>query len=119
MLLIEISNQYVFSLLPWPSFHFVLCLQDNILITGKGRACLADFGLSSAFDTDDHFRTAPSQVVMGGTYNYMAPEIFNAGDKKAKSKVNRRACDMYALGCTIYAVRRRLSSFKQCLIGYS
>lgn len=119
MLLIEISNQYVFSLLPGPSFDFALCLQDNILITRKGCACLADFGLASAFDTDVHFRTAPSQVVMGGTYNYMAPEIFGADDQKAKGKVNKRASDMYALGCTIYAVRRRHSSFKQRLIRYS
>ncbi|KAG6375569.1 kinase-like domain-containing protein [Boletus reticuloceps] len=76
---------------------------DNILITSKGRACLADFGLVSAFDTDDHFHTAPSQIIMGGTYNYMAPEIFNAENKEAKRKVNKRACDMYAVGCTIYA----------------
>ncbi|KAI9571669.1 kinase-like domain-containing protein [Boletus coccyginus] len=77
---------------------------DNILITRKGRACLADFGLASAFDTDEHFHTAPSQIVMGGTYHYMAPEIINAGgDNEAKRKVNKRASDMYALGGTIYA----------------
>lgn len=113
MSLIEISNQYILSLLPRPSFHFALCLQDNILITRKGRACLADFGLASAFDTDEHFHTAPSQIVMGGTYHYMAPEIINAGgDNEAKRKVNKRASDMYALGGTIYAVRRRFSSFE-------
>ncbi|KAH0828069.1 kinase-like domain-containing protein [Lanmaoa asiatica] len=76
---------------------------DNILITRKGRACLADFGLVSTFDTDDHFHTATSQVVMCGTSNYMAPEIFMAENKEEKRKVNKRACDMYALGCTIYA----------------
>ncbi|KAG8215225.1 kinase-like domain-containing protein [Butyriboletus roseoflavus] len=59
---------------------------DNILITRKGHACLADFGLVSTFDTDDHFHTATSRVVMGGTRNYMAPEIFNAEDKEAKRK---------------------------------
>lgn len=118
MSLIEILNQYVVFLLHGSSFHFALCSQDNILITSKGRACLADFGLVSAFDTEDHFHTAPSQIVMGGTYNYMAPEIFNADDKEAKRKVNKRACDMYALGCTIYAVRRRLS-FEQRLIIYT
>ncbi|KAG9316824.1 kinase-like domain-containing protein [Chiua virens] len=77
---------------------------DNILVTGEGRACLADFGLVSAFDTDEHFHTAASEVVMGGTFNYMAPEIFNAQNKEERSKVNKRLCDMYALGCTIYEV---------------
>lgn len=91
-----------------PPTSFSFCLQDNILITSKGRACLADFGLVSVFDTDDRFHTAPSEVVMAGTYHYLAPEIFDAKSKENKRKVNKRACDMYALGCTIYAVRNRL-----------
>lgn len=82
-------------------------LQDNILITSKGNACLADFGLVSTFDTADHPHTPPSQVDFGGTWNYMAPEMFSAKGREERQQVNKRACDMYALGCTIYAVCRR------------
>lgn len=96
--------------------------QDNILITGRGHACLADFGLVSAFDTDDHLHITASKVEMGGTYDYMAPEIIDVLNleaearrqgnnearrqviSEARCKVNTRLCDMYALGCTIYAV---------------
>ncbi|KAF9241776.1 kinase-like domain-containing protein [Melanogaster broomeanus] len=76
---------------------------DNIFITRAGRACLADFGLVSTFDADTQFRTATNQLAMGGTRCYMAPELHAAETEEQKRKVNKRACDMYALGCTIYA----------------
>ncbi|KIJ68018.1 hypothetical protein HYDPIDRAFT_25467 [Hydnomerulius pinastri MD-312] len=77
---------------------------DNVLITSKGRACLADFGFASAFDDEPQFHTVASQIVTGGTINYMAPELHKAVDQEAKRKVNKRLSDMYALGCTTYAV---------------
>lgn len=103
MWLIEISNQYVSPLLPELTLNLIHA-QDNILITKKGRACLADFGLVSVFDTNDQRHTVASEVEMGGTYPYMAPEIFKAINSKERREVNKRACDMYALGGTIYAV---------------
>jgi len=77
---------------------------QNILITNKGHACLADFGLVSVFDVDEHFRTATNQLAISGTHSYMALELLRAENEDAKRRVNRRACDMYALGCTIYVV---------------
>ncbi|KAF9227105.1 kinase-like protein [Gyrodon lividus] len=85
--------------------------QYYILITKQGRACLADFGLTSTFDQDTQFRTATDQRVMGGSLNYMAPELHKAANNERKRKVNQRACDMYALGCTIYAAYTGSSPF--------
>lgn len=59
---IEISNQYVSSLPPGPSFHFTSCLKDNILITREEYPCLADFVLVSTFDMDNHFHIATTRL---------------------------------------------------------
>ncbi|KIJ06619.1 hypothetical protein PAXINDRAFT_91731, partial [Paxillus involutus ATCC 200175] len=76
---------------------------DNVLVTEQGRACLADFGFTSTFDQGPQFHTAPGQLMMGGTMRYMAPELHEAVNEEARRQVNKRACDMYAFGCTIYA----------------
>ncbi|KAG6828314.1 hypothetical protein H0H92_008429 [Tricholoma furcatifolium] len=58
----------------------------NILVNNSGRACIADFGLSSILPG---FR--------GGTPRYQAPELF-------KEEYNTKATDIYAIGCVAYEV---------------
>ncbi|KAL4073741.1 kinase-like domain-containing protein [Scleroderma citrinum] len=60
---------------------------ENILISNKGRACLADFGLATTFDTQAYLKSATIQYT-----------------PQHKREINKRACDIYALGCTIYTV---------------
>ena len=74
-----------------------LPLQPNILINNETppRACIADFGLctiasSKSFD--------PSRADAGGTFDYMAPELFSEGARASKQ------ADMYAFGMVIYEV---------------
>ncbi|KAG6808483.1 hypothetical protein H0H92_003986 [Tricholoma furcatifolium] len=57
----------------------------NVLVNDSGRACIADFGLSSI---------VPSR---GGTPYCQAPELF-------KGKYNTKATDIYAFGCLVYEV---------------
>ncbi len=61
----------------------------NILFTGQGKVCLADFGLSVVLTTAKTGNIGPR-----GTPSYMAPEQFE-GKLSAKS-------DQYALGCICY-----------------
>ncbi|MEO9138055.1 MAG: serine/threonine-protein kinase [Jatrophihabitans sp.] len=64
----------------------------NILLDGKGRALLADFGVSrSASDA-----TLTQTGAFLGTPGYLAPEIAQGGMASAAS-------DVYALGATLYA----------------
>ncbi|KAG6824792.1 hypothetical protein H0H92_005822, partial [Tricholoma furcatifolium] len=57
----------------------------NILVNDYGRACIADFGLSSIL---------PS---WGGTPHYQAPELFGEA-------FNTKSTDIYAFGCLAYEV---------------
>ncbi len=61
----------------------------NILFTGQGEVCLADFGLSVVLTT-----AKTGNIGSRGTPSYMAPEQFE-GKLSAKS-------DQYALGCIGY-----------------
>ncbi|HMO14395.1 MAG TPA: protein kinase [Pirellulaceae bacterium] len=61
----------------------------NILLNEQGRAKLSDFGMSRIVDSD-----ADDQEI-GGTPNYLAPELLN-GDRPSMQS------DMYALGVTLY-----------------
>src|SRR5262245_48803627 len=66
---------------------------DNILITSKNRAKLADMGLAKDLDgSADLTRTGRGL----GTPTYMAPEQF----RNAKNASIR--CDVYSLGATLY-----------------
>ncbi|MFF2556340.1 protein kinase [Nocardia sp. NPDC058058] len=64
---------------------------DNILVTPDGFAYLVDFGIARAIGDDTLTRT-DSPV---GSFGYMAPERFTAGDVTA-------AADVYALACVLY-----------------
>ncbi len=69
---------------------------ENILLDGKGRVKIADFGLSKLVGpaAPDVQLTQSSQVM--GTLHYIAPEQFEQG-----KPVDHRA-DIYALGVVLY-----------------
>ena len=79
---------------------------NNIILTtavdGSSRAVITDFGL--ARNQDAAQRTIQSGAI-GGTYNYMAPEL----KEGRKSSV---ASDIYALGVILYELKSR------CLPGH-
>ena len=74
--------------------------QGNILINQGGRACLSDFGLSTAVGVDAHLD--PFGPKRGTTpfrrIRWMSPEFLESSGPTKES-------DVYALGMVIYEVR--------------
>ncbi|KAG6811015.1 hypothetical protein H0H92_009356 [Tricholoma furcatifolium] len=74
----------------------------NILVNDFGRACIADFGLSSISDKEilawTSFSSAASK---GGTSRYQAPELF---DENGEQQSNTTSSDMYAWACVAYEI---------------
>ena len=66
-----------------------------MLITDGGRACLADFGLSSMSQTLG--TTVQTSTRSGGSLRWMAPEILD--DKSPDMRT-----DIYAFACVGYEV---------------
>ncbi|KAG6887213.1 hypothetical protein C0992_013363 [Termitomyces sp. T32_za158] len=69
----------------------------NVLVDDAGRACLADFGLSSVSDPSIiSWTSASAPSSKGGTKGWQAPELFPDDQRTVK---NTEASDMYAWGC--------------------
>ncbi|KAJ7093508.1 hypothetical protein C8R44DRAFT_684926 [Mycena epipterygia] len=68
----------------------------NILITPSGRACIADFGLST-IDVVSLGFTHSTSSVQGGTARYQAPELLLGSS-------NHYASDVYAFACVCYEI---------------
>ncbi|KAJ7670959.1 kinase-like domain-containing protein [Mycena rosella] len=69
---------------------------DNIFITPSGRACIADFGLSSIITPISSIQfTNSSRYTQRGTIRYQAPELHRGGRNDLRS-------DIYAFACVVY-----------------
>lgn len=77
----------------------------NVLVTQSRRACLADFGLATAIDSNTIAMTHKSTVRTGGTVRWQAPELFDPSVYQQNSK----ASDIYALACVYYEVRCQIT----------
>ncbi|KAJ7717264.1 kinase-like domain-containing protein [Mycena metata] len=69
----------------------------NILITPLGRACIADFGLSSISEVASLNFPHSTTKIQGGTVRYQAPEVM-------QDNPNHYGSDIYALGCVYYEI---------------
>ncbi|KAJ7804374.1 kinase-like domain-containing protein [Mycena leptocephala] len=69
--------------------------QLNILVTPSGKACIADFGVSSITHAMTLLFTTSTANGRGGTARYQAPELFQGGQ-------NHFGSDVYAFACVCY-----------------
>ena len=90
----------------------------NILINKDGRACIADFGLSTITGVATHPAARTSLVSLisndtlmsftgGGTRRWMSPELLDPerfGMPESEDNRPTRQSDCYALGMVIYEV---------------
>ena len=79
----------------------------NILVSGAGRACLADFGLSTAKDSKPLMTTLASSTKNSGTLRWQAPELMpdmQFDENSPHDQPNSFATDVYALALVFYEV---------------
>ncbi|KAG6916552.1 hypothetical protein DXG01_006378 [Tephrocybe rancida] len=76
----------------------------NILVNDEGRACLADFGISSVyFDSKIAvWKSQTSGASKGGTVRWQAPELFDIRDDNIVR--NNPKTDVYACACVCYEI---------------
>ncbi|KAF7354921.1 Protein kinase domain-containing protein [Mycena sanguinolenta] len=70
----------------------------NILVTPSGRACIADFGLSTIVDELSLKMTFSSRSGRAGTVRYQAPELLK------NESSDHYGSDVYAFGCVSYEI---------------
>ncbi|KAJ7828506.1 kinase-like domain-containing protein, partial [Mycena leptocephala] len=70
----------------------------NILVTPSGRACIADFGVSSIVNAMTMQFTHSTANSRAGTARYQAPELFR-GERR-----NHFGSDVYAFACVCYEI---------------
>ncbi|KAJ7839212.1 kinase-like domain-containing protein, partial [Mycena olivaceomarginata] len=73
----------------------------NILINDAGQACLADFGLALAMESQA-FSTSSAGGTRG-TLRWLAPEILDSS-RKSDRQASLTKRDIYAFGCTILEI---------------
>ncbi|KAJ7852541.1 kinase-like domain-containing protein, partial [Mycena leptocephala] len=72
----------------------------NILVTPSGRACIADFGVSSIVNAMTMQFTHSTANSRAGTARYQAPELFQL---EGESR-NHFGSDVYAFACVCYEI---------------
>ena len=81
---------------------------ENMLVGDNNEARLSDFGLAVILRSQHSSRN--SKVDVGGTFRYMAPEVFKGRP--------RRASDQYSLGIVVYEWLCGTVPFNSALLGY-
>ncbi|KAF6753020.1 kinase-like domain-containing protein [Ephemerocybe angulata] len=81
----------------------------NILVTDELACCLADFGLSSILESQ---RMGNKSMSWGGSVCWMAPELMTCEDER--ERIDRKAGDIFSLGCTIYEIYTGNPPHYQC-----
>ncbi|KAJ7821966.1 kinase-like domain-containing protein, partial [Mycena leptocephala] len=78
----------------------------NILVTPSGKACIADFGVSSITHAMPLLFTTTTANRRGGTARYQAPELFQEG-------WNHFGSDVYAFACVCYEIMSGTIPFRE------
>ncbi|KXN82330.1 hypothetical protein AN958_02678 [Leucoagaricus sp. SymC.cos] len=92
------SHSYTISPSAWCTYMIRASFMVNILIDDNGRACLADFGLSSIRTDQTLARCISATTVQGLSCRWAAPELL------ADSPRPTSASDMWAFGCVCYEI---------------
>ncbi|KAJ7679251.1 kinase-like domain-containing protein [Mycena polygramma] len=80
---------------------------ENIFVTPSGRACIADFGLSSIMTSKSSFLFgSSSKQSHGGTARYQAPELL-------RGSRNNLSSDIYAFACLAYELLTGTAPFPE------
>ncbi|KAJ7705846.1 kinase-like domain-containing protein, partial [Mycena olivaceomarginata] len=80
----------------------------NILIDDGGHACLADFGLALAVESQGLDTSSAGST--RGTFRWMAPEILDSS-RKAERQASLTKRDVYAIGCTFLEIYTGIHPF--------
>ena len=79
---------------------FICIYQANVLITDDGVACLADFGLALAVESQVMSTTTRGSR---GTLRWLAPEFIESSRKAERESAGTKR-DVYAFACTVLEV---------------
>lgn len=93
-----VSEALDYTVSNWPLF-----VKANILIDRSNHACLADFGLLTIASNTTNV-TSSNSFQEGGTYRWMAPELFYPKKFGLKNSRPTKSSDCYALGMVAYEV---------------
>ena len=74
-------------------------MQVNVLVTDEHRACLADFGLSTASDSQVLNLSSLSTKNGGGTLRWTFPELL-----EGVQPINTPSSDIYSFACVSFEV---------------
>lgn len=95
------SKEYACPSLGPRTIFNAIYLQANILVTSTGHACIADFGMAKAKESEVFCNTNTSNAVSGGTLRWKAPELITDEDDVSS---NTLASDIYSFACVLYEV---------------
>lgn len=81
---------------------------NDVLVNNIGRACIADFGLSTVRTTSGFNESISVSTVYGAAYYHVAPELLELGSSPTK------ASDVWAFGTVCYEVMTRKLPYHEC-----